>query len=294
MQSSAFILRLPLELLYLVSSYSTSCRDVSRLARCNKQLYRSLNTFLYRSNMRGSEQSALMWASIHGRPRTAQKVFELCGDMEIPVASLQEALAQAIQECSWGVMKVLLANGTDANTQGKGFGHVLQAASWKGDMDLVQLVLAKGADVNALAGHYGTALIAAAWNGHECVADLLISKGAHVNAQGGNYGNALQAASSTGHRNTVKLLIRHGAVPNAIGGFYGTALQAACWQGDHQVVESLLQAGADASTRGRECETAFSLASRGGHISAVWLLFTWSIRKFMTRKLTIRTSKEAC
>jgi ankyrin repeat protein len=287
------LLQLPLELLYLVSNQTASQGDVNALVRCNRSLYKSLNVFLYRSNMQGSNGSALMWAAARGRSGTARKMFEACGDIEFPAAYLQDALILATQNCSWGVIKVLIANGTDVNPRGEGFGHVLQAASWKGDIDLVQSLINAGADVNVLAGHYGTALQAAAWNGHRSVSKLLISKGADMNVQGGYYGNALQAASWAGHYDLVKQLISDGAAVNASGGSCGSALQAACWSGNKQVIKGLLQAGADISTRGRESEDAVIVALRRGHVSAVGLLLTWSVQRFISGKLTMLTNKHA-
>jgi ankyrin repeat protein len=281
------MLRLPLELLYLVSHHATSPADINALACCNKKLYGLLNAFLYRSNMRGSHGSALMWAAEHYRLGTARKVFEACRDIELPAEYLQKALLLAMKSCSWGVMKVLVANGADVNTRGGGFEHILQAASWKGDADFVQLLLDAGADVNAQAGHYGNALTAAAWYGHDRTARLLINKGADVNAQSGNYANALQAASSVGHCSMVEQLIYHGAMVNVTGGFYGSALQAACWRGNKQIVKALLQAGADPCTQGRECENAFVLALKRGDSTIVSLLFTESFRNFTGLRLPI-------
>jgi ankyrin repeat protein len=290
-QSSVPLLHLPLELLYLVSSHSSSQKDVNALARCNKQLYHSLNVVLYRSDMRQSEGYALRWAAKRGRSVTARKVFWMCRDMELPAAYLREALVLAMTNCAWGVMRILIDNGADVNTRGGGFGHILQTASWKGDVDFVRSLIDKGADVDATAGHYGTALQAAAWNGHERVAELLINKGAQVNAQGGNYGNALQAASSTGHQHIVKQLICHGAVVNAKGGFFGSALQAACWRGDNQIVETLLQAGVDPSMQTSECENALTLAWKKKKFSTVRLLLLCSIRHSFSKKLALSTDK---
>lgn len=139
--------------------------------------------------------SALSWAAAHNRSSTARKVFESCEGMPLQASCLHAALVVAMESCSWTVIRILIANGADANTKAKGFEHVRQAASWKGDTDLVRSLLSAGAEVNAQAGHYGNALQAAAWNGHHRVAELLLSKGADVNAEGGHYGNALAAAS---------------------------------------------------------------------------------------------------
>jgi hypothetical protein len=280
----SYLLRLPLELLFLISNHSPSIRDVNALARCNRQLYGSLNVSLYRRDMKDSAGLALLWAAEEYRSSTAHKVFEICGDTELSADYLQKALVLAMTKCSWGVMKVLIDNGADVDTKGPGLGHVLQAASWKGDLQFVRVLLAARADVNAQAGHYGNALTAAAWCGHDDIAQLLISRDANVNAQSGSYSSALQAAASAGRQSMVTLLIKSGADVNATGGFYGSALQAACWSGDKQVVKALLQAGADAGIQGVECENALVLALRRRDTSIITQLITRSACCFM-RKL---------
>jgi ankyrin repeat protein len=285
--NSTPMLRLPLELLYLISYYSTSTADLNALVRCNRQLYGSLNAFLYCTDMQGSAGSALMWAAENYRSSTARHVFEACKSIEIPADYLEKALVLTLENCSWGVMKMLIANGADANTQGPGFGHILQAASWKGDIEFVRVLLTAGADIEAQAGHYGNALTAAAWCGHEEVATLLIRNRADVNAQSGSYGNALQAAASVGHQSMVRLLIKENADVNAIGGFYGSALQAACWRGDKQVVEALLQAGANPGIRGTERENALVLALKRGDTSIITRLIVWSTCHFISEKLPV-------
>lgn len=262
------------------------------MARSNRQLYQSLNMFLYRQDMRDHNGSALMWAANHQRSSTAQKVFESCKGMELQATCLHAALVVAMKSCSWAVIKLLIANGADANTQGSGFGNLLQAASWKGDADLVSSLLSAGAEVNALSGHYGNALQAAAWNGHEHVAKLLLSKGADINAQGGHYGNALAAASWAGHQNMVQELISRGAVVNVEGGFYGSALQAACWSGKKEVVQTLLQAGANTDTKGEECENALVMAFKRDHGSVARLVLASSTREYIRKKLPIFAWKQ--
>ncbi|KAH7060983.1 ankyrin repeat-containing domain protein [Paraphoma chrysanthemicola] len=290
------LLRLPLELLYLVSHHAASPADTNALARCNRQLYELLNKFLYRNNMRSSDGSALMWAAKNSRSGIARKIFDTCRDIELSTTCLRKALIIAMESCSWGVMKVLIANGADANTRGGGLGHILQAASWKGDADFVRVLLEAGADVNAQAGQYGSALTAAAWCGHEDTVRLLIERGADVNAQSGGYANALQAASSAGHQTIVEHLICRGAAVNATGGFYGSALQAACWRGNEHVVKALLQAGANPHIQGEECANALLLTLKRKDITIAGLLCTRSIRYFVADKLpcVLHTGSIAC
>jgi ankyrin repeat protein len=288
--TSTPFLCLPPELLYYISDYFASLADVNSIARCNRVLYGLLNAFLYRRNMRNCGGSALMWAAEKYRSTTARNVFKLCEGIEISADYLSKALVLALKNCSWGVMKVLIANGADANTQGSGLGNILQAASWNGDLEFVRTLLAGGANVKVQAGHFGNALTAAAWYGHEGVAELLIRNGADVNAQSGSYANALQAAASAGRQTMVKLLVNRGADVNSIGGLYGTALQAACCRCDKQVVRILLQAGADPGIQGPGCENALALAFKRRDVAMLTLMMTWSTSYLIGKELVVLLS----
>ncbi|KAK6703656.1 hypothetical protein SNK04_013586 [Fusarium graminearum] len=65
---------------------------------------------------------------------------------------------------------------------------------------------AGGADVNSQGGQYCNALQAASYKGSLEVTQLLLDKEVNVNAQGGKYGNALRAASRGGNTEIVQLL----------------------------------------------------------------------------------------
>ncbi|KAG7415831.1 Vegetative incompatibility protein HET-E-1 [Fusarium oxysporum f. sp. rapae] len=106
----------------------------------------------------------------------------------------------------------LATRGADVNARGGEYGNALQAASYKGNLEVVQLLLDKGADVNAEGGKYGNALQAASFNGKLEVVQPLLDKGADINARGGLYVNSLYAASYEGHREVVQLLKLNGAM----------------------------------------------------------------------------------
>jgi hypothetical protein len=145
------------------------------------------------------------------------------------------------------VVKLIIDNGADVNTQAGMFGTALQAASYIGDRDVVKQLLEAGADVNAHAGMFGTVLQAASIVGRRDVVKQLLEAGADVNTQAGMFGTALQAASYRGDRDVVKQLLEAGADVNTRQkvGKYGSALEAALNRNKDDVVRLLLQASAD-------------------------------------------------
>jgi hypothetical protein len=176
--SSGSLIRLPVELLCLITSYCDSYTDINAVTRCNKLLYQSLNILMYRRNMQDLSGSALTWAAACRRPDTARKVFESCQGVVLSPVRLRVALFLATQNWSRVIVKMLIDHGADVNARIGWYGHVLQAASWRGDASLVQSLLDVGADVNAQGGHYGNALQAASLAGHEGIVCQLMQAGA--------------------------------------------------------------------------------------------------------------------
>jgi hypothetical protein len=176
--SLAPLLRLPKELLRLIASHCDSYAEINAVTRCNKQLYYSVNHLLYRRNMQDPSGCALMWAVTCRQSDTCRRVFESCKGIVLQPTRLRTALFLATQNWSRVIVKLLIDHGADVNARMGWSGHVLQAASLRGDTALVQSLLDAGADVNAQGGHYGNALRAASWAGHENTVDLLIQGGA--------------------------------------------------------------------------------------------------------------------
>ncbi|KAK4953924.1 hypothetical protein LTR10_008528 [Elasticomyces elasticus] len=187
-----------------------------------------------------------------------------------------EVDAPSLYRESWDdsadTVRALLEAGADVNAQGGKYGNALQAASYKGHMEIVDTLLAHGANVNAQGGHFGNALQAASYKGHTDIVKALLEWGANVNAQGGRFGQALQSASHEDHESVVNLLLNHGANVDARGGEFGTALQAACLQGHEPIVRVLLAGGADVSFQSGELGSALQVASFEGHEALVRLL----------------------
>jgi len=103
-----------------------------------------------------------------------------------------------------------LTGGADVNAK-DAFGRTaLDAASQRGDLDVVQALLAKGADVNAKDNNGLTALMLASPSGRVDVVQALLAKGADVNAKGNNGLTALIATTNAKIR---AVLVEAGARP---------------------------------------------------------------------------------
>ncbi|KAL5610522.1 hypothetical protein FOBRF1_006639 [Fusarium oxysporum] len=165
-----------------------------------------------------------------------------------------------------GAARDLMTEGADVNAQGGEYGNALQAASYRGHLQIVQMLLDRGADVNAQGGKYGDALQAASYGGHLQIVQTLLDRGADVNVQ------TLQAASRGGNLEVIQLLLDNGADVNAQGGEFSNALKAASFQGNLEVMRLLLDRGADVNAQGGKYGDALRAASYFGNLEVVRLL----------------------
>jgi ankyrin repeat protein len=127
------------------------------------------------------------------------------------------ALLVAIDTGNFGLVKVLIAAGADANPE-LGYGverTPLQLAVERGRIDIVNILLDNGADINMQPfDRYGaTALQFAAISGYIGIAQLLIQRRADVNASSAKIGGrtALEGAAEHGRIDMVQLLLNSGA-----------------------------------------------------------------------------------
>jgi serine/threonine-protein phosphatase 6 regulatory ankyrin repeat subunit B len=156
----------------------------------------------------------------------------------------------------------------------------LQAASRRGNAELVRTLVGMSADVNAAPeGYYGmTALQRAAYYGNLEVVRFLVEKGAKINAPPATLGGmtALQAAASGGNLQVVQFLLQHGADINSdIAEEEGQSiLLAAVKTEDMELIQFLIDEGADVNAESAWCcgHTALEAAVDSGNIELVRLL----------------------
>jgi ankyrin repeat protein len=156
----------------------------------------------------------------------------------------------------------------------------LQAASSRGNEELVQIFAGMSANVNAPPRwYYGmTALQEAARHGNLEVVRFLVENGARINDPPAAIGGmtALQAAAHGGNFQVVQFLLQHGADINAdIAEEEGqSVLLAAVSTGDMDLIQFLINKGADVNTESEWCcgHTAIEAAVKSGDIQLVRLL----------------------
>ncbi|KAJ4078218.1 hypothetical protein NW760_015285 [Fusarium oxysporum] len=266
--------------------YAVSAETSEDILRITVSFLRDETTFqrwcrLYQADRRWDHEpgppgaSRLYYACLAGLAGAAKDLTTEGADVNAQGGEYGNALQAASFNGNLRVVQLLLDNGADVNAQGGKYGNALQAASFNGSLRVVQLLLDNGADVNGQGGEYGNALQAASSRGHLEVVQLLLDNGADVNSQGGEHGNALQVASSRGHLEAVQLLLDNGADVNGQGGLYGNAVQTAIIHDHQEVVQLLLDNGADFNAEGTWFGwhgNALPAASRNGNLRVVQLL----------------------
>ncbi|KFZ08657.1 hypothetical protein V501_05861 [Pseudogymnoascus sp. VKM F-4519 (FW-2642)] len=218
-----------------------------------------------------SSQTPLIMAATVGLTAIVQKLLHLGADVDIEGG---RALQAASSKGNWQIVRLLLQFRADVNFVCEIDGNALQAAAFAGKYEIVQLLLQSGADANSGGGRdYSNALYAAAVGGSVQVVKLLLQWGANVNSGNRKLGSALEAAAQHGNALAVQMLLDTGADVNSIGGTYSSALQEAAYHGHGKIVRMLLQAGADINRGGgRYYGNALSAAASCGKKHMVELL----------------------
>lgn len=201
-------------------------------------------------------------ASFGGHVTVVRFLLERGAKCDVFVPVYGSALVAASSKGQGEVVRVLLSQGADPNlrvdrtknsnvqemrtvSQRYAYwwnvvrhGNALQAASTRGEEDIVRLLIKAGADVNLTGGEHGTALGAACYSVHKRIVEMLLESGAEVNMLGGN---ALSKAVSREREDIIKLLVANGADANATNETSQSAFLAAIKRGRTQIVRIMLE-----------------------------------------------------
>jgi ankyrin repeat protein len=168
----------------------------------------------------------------------------------------------------------LLAQGDAKDAWTRHYGSPLRAASELGHEQVVRLLLNAGADTNSDTPVHGSALNMAVSSEEVTIVSLLLKNGADVEAIWCNDGTPLIMAASKGHSEIVELLLNRGATLSATDSYGWTPLISAAAKGRTETVKLLLENGADIESADYEGCTPLIYAAHNGHFEVVDLLIS--------------------
>jgi len=151
-------------------------------------------------------------------------------------------------------------------------GPPLVDAARTGDLAVVRLLLAEGTDASAAEADGSSPLLWAAHRADLEMAELLVEAGADVNDANDLGVTPLWAASEQGYAPLVRLLLAAGAVPDAPLLSGETPLMVAARGGFAEVAEQLLEAGAEVDHSATRRQTPLMWAAAAGHPEVVRVL----------------------
>lgn len=181
-------------------------------------------------------------------------------------------LLKAVRATDHAQLKVLLAQGNDANAAEADGMTPLHWAVRQSDPEAAQLLLAAGARADATNRYGVTPLALACENGNSAIVTMLLGAGAdpHRRQRGGE--TPLMTAARTGDLDSVRALLKGGADVNAREERGQTAVMWAAAEGHAEVVALLIQSGADFRTPLPSGFTPLFFAVREGRAEAVRVL----------------------
>ena len=234
-----------------LSAYRISKESTSSVARRRPRVA-PVVTWLLRHN------KAFLEVCGNGDISGAEKLLRKGADINArdtrDIHSSGTALNFAVQDRNVLMVRWLLKN--EANVESNNcFGLTpLLAAAQLGDLDIVRILLDSGANIESLNGQNHTALILACISGKERAMQLLLENGANIEASDQFNFTALQAAARTGNEVALTTLLEHGV--NMERTFErDTPLLAALSRGHDGAAQVLIEAGANVNAKRAKSET---------------------------------------
>lgn len=182
-------------------------------------------------------------------------------------------LVDAMAEQDTALVRALLDEGIDANTErADGATALLWAAHWD-DVETAELLLQAGAEVNAPDDHGVTPLARACENASTSMVSRLLKAGANPNLAQVNGLTPLMTAARTGNVEVVRALLSHGAEVNAATArTHETALMWAAAEGRLDIAQVLVNKGADVHPNPKQAFSPLMAAAKNGDIEMAKVL----------------------
>lgn len=117
----------------------------------------------------------------------------------------------AVKDDDVDQVKILLADGEDANKRDRSLGWPLHQAALNDNIEIAEILIAAGADINVVHKVFGTPLHAATLKGNFSVAASLLENGADPNSSYGYGLTPLHLAAEKGHADVIELLVVNGS-----------------------------------------------------------------------------------
>ena len=199
----------------------------------------------------------LSWAAIYNQPDMALLLIKKGADVNAKDSYQNGAtpLYLAAENGHFQIVKILIENGAEINTQTNNGVTPLYQAAKNGFGEIVQLLIENGADINMKNKNDETALHAATQTGSKEIAELLINNGANINDKiswqrrksiQGSQGRwtienlsltPLDIAARWNYPGIARMLIENGVESNS-------AMQRAIENGHKQIVKLLIETDA--------------------------------------------------
>lgn len=195
-------------------------------------------------------RAALHVAAREGCNEVVSSLLEKGADKDARDIKGETPLGLAVESYRLNVVETLVAAGADVKIRSRlGGNRVLNWASTKGHVGIIQCVLRGGVDVDSCGRTGITALHRAARHDQAGAIAALLEAGADIELQASSLGaNALLAATSTSASNAMLALLQRGAAVNVRDADGDTPLHRACryqYRDTEALVELLLTWGAD-------------------------------------------------
>ena len=182
------------------------------------------------------------------------------------------------QYSSINIIKALIKNGADINTQPTVHNTLIHKAVQNCDTELLQFLISNGADTNILNYNHRTPLFLAIEKEFAEGIKLLIDNGTNINFKAGLGNTPLHFAARTNSR-SIRMLIKSGADVNSQNNFQETPLHYAATYGNVESIEILIENGANINAKTSSLSIPLHNAALNNQYQALKILLELGAKK---------------